>query len=78
LDQVQPGMSHDDVRHLLGDPDERATYMTLKALIPFYSGADTHQRTWTYTGKGRVVFSLNTRTGALRVIRVVRAGDGEE
>ena len=78
LDQVTPGMGHEEVRHLLGDPDERSTYMSLRALIPFYSGPGTHERTWHYRGRGRVVFSLNSATGSLRVIRVLREEDEPE
>jgi hypothetical protein len=68
--RIVPGMSHDDVRAILGDPDERTTYLTARALIPFYSGPDAQRRVWIYRGRARVEFSLNSRTGTLRVVRV--------
>jgi hypothetical protein len=45
--------------------------MTGKAWIPFYYGGDTYRTDWMYKGKGRVVFSRNQWSGALKVIRVM-------
>ncbi len=71
LAKVQLGMNDAEVRKVLGDPDNSNAYMTGKAWIPFYYGPDTHRTDWMYKGKGRVVFSRNRWSGALKVIRVL-------
>ncbi len=45
--------------------------MTGKAWIPFYDGPDTHRTDWIYSGKGRVVFSINRYSHDVQVIRVM-------
>lgn len=74
LDDVRVGMLHTRVREILGDPDDRSTRATLRAWIPFYSGPGTHERTWVYQGRGRVVFTVDSHRGTLRVARVIREG----
>lgn len=71
LAEIEVGMSDAEVRKILGDPDDANAYMTGKAWIPFYYGPDTHRSDWMYKGKGRVVFSRNRWSGALKVIRVM-------
>jgi hypothetical protein len=71
LSKVAVGMNDVEVRKILGDPDNANAYMTGKAWIPFYYGPDTHRTDWMYKGKGRVVFSRNRWSGALKVIRVM-------
>lgn len=71
LAKVDEGMTDTQVRKALGDPDNSNAYMTGKAWIPFYYGPDTHRTDWMYKGKGRVVFSRNRYSGALKVIRVM-------
>lgn len=71
LAKIQIGMNDAEVRKILGDPDDANAYMTGKAWIPFYYGPDTHRSDWMYKGKGRVVFSRNRWSGALKVIRVM-------
>lgn len=71
LAKVEKGMNETAVRSLLGEPDESNAYMTGKGWIPFYYGPDTHRSDWMYRGQGRVVFSRNRYTGALKVIRVL-------
>jgi hypothetical protein len=71
LSKVAVGMNDTEVRKILGDPDNANAYMTGKAWIPFYYGPDTHRTDWMYKGKGRVVFSRNRWSGALKVIRVM-------
>jgi hypothetical protein len=71
LGQVAPDMNDIDVRKVMGEPDESNAYMTGKAWIPFYYGPDTSRSDWMYKGQGRVVFSRNRYTGALKVIRVL-------
>ena len=66
---VEIGMSNEDVRAILGDPDARDSSLTARAWIPFYTGPDAQRITWIYTGRGRVVFSVDE--GSLEVIDVV-------
>ena len=71
LAQVQVGWTDAEVRKALGEPDNANAYMTGKAFIPFYYGPDTHRTDWMYKGKGRIVYSRNTYSGGLKVIRVM-------
>lgn len=71
LAEVQVGMNDLQVRKILGEPDNANAYMTGKAWIPFYYGTDTTRTDWMYKGMGRVVFSRNQYSGALKVIRVI-------
>lgn len=71
LAKVSVGMNDTEVRKILGDPDNANAYMTGKAFNPFYFGGDTHRTDWMYKGKGRVVFSRNRWSGALKVVRVM-------
>jgi len=64
-----------DVRKLLGEPDRANAYMTGKAGIPFYFGGDVARTDWFYRGQGRVVFSRNRYTGALKVIKILYNAD---
>jgi outer membrane protein assembly factor BamE (lipoprotein component of BamABCDE complex) len=71
LAKIQLGMDDTEVRAILGAPSDTSSYMTGKGFIPFYYGPDTHRSDWIYKGKGRVVFSRNRWSGALKVIRVL-------
>ncbi len=71
LARIEKGMSDLDVRKAIGEPDDANMYMTGKAWIPFYYGSDTLRTDWKYSGQGRVVFSRNRYTGALKVVRVI-------
>jgi hypothetical protein len=46
-----------EVRKILGEPDNTASYMTGKIFIPFYFGTDAFRSDWLYEGQGRIVFS---------------------
>ncbi len=69
--KVELNMNGNDVLRILGDPDHSNVYQTGKAFIPFYYGPDTARSDWMYTGEGRIVFSRNRYSGALKVIRVL-------
>lgn len=73
LAQIEFGMSHNDVRKILGDPDDRIDRITAKAWIPFYIGPGGYLRDWIYEGEGRVVFSLHK--GSLAVVDVIAGSD---
>ena len=64
-----------DVRKLLGEPDRADAYQTGKALIPFYFGSDEARTDWFYRGQGRIVFSRNRYTGALKVVKILYNAD---
>lgn len=75
LAEIELGMSRDEVRRILGPPDERINRVTAKAWIPFYNGRGAYLRDWIYAGEGRVVFSLHD--GSIEVLDVVHgAGEG--
>jgi hypothetical protein len=69
LAEIELGMSYDDVRRILGDPDDRIDRTTAKAWIPFYTGPGAYLRDWIYQGRGRVVFSLHGES--LHVLDVI-------
>jgi hypothetical protein len=69
LAQIELGMSHDEVRRILGAPDDRINRFTARAWIPFYTGPGAYLRDWIYEGEGRVVFSLHD--SSLEVLDVV-------
>jgi hypothetical protein len=71
LAKIELGMSDEEVRSILGSPDDSNAYMTGKQFIPFYYGPDTRRTDWLYRGQGRVVFSRNAYSGGLKVIRVL-------
>ena len=75
LAAIKLGDGEHHVRKALGEPDNANAYMTGKAWIPFYFGTDVARTDWMYTGKGRIVFSRNRYTGALKVIRVMHNSD---
>jgi len=64
-------MSDEQVRSILGSPDDSNSYPTGKAWIPYYYGPDTSRSDWLYRGQGRIVFSRNRYSGGLKVIRVM-------
>jgi hypothetical protein len=70
LANVEPGMTPGQVTGILGAPTSEQSYQTGKAWIPFYWGSDLARTDWKYAGEGRVVFSQNRWSGALKVIRV--------
>lgn len=71
LSKIELGVSDSRVRKLLGEPDDSTSYQTGKAWIPFYFGPDISRTDWFYDGEGRVVFSRNRYSGALKVINVM-------
>lgn len=64
------GMNDNNVRKILGEPDDTDGYTTGKSHIPFYHGTDTARVEWMYKGEGRLVFSKNRYSGGLKVIRI--------
>lgn len=75
LAKINVGMTDSEVRKLLGEPSNSNAYMTGKQFIPWYFGSDVARSDWMYKGVGRVVFSRNRYTGALKVIHVVHNPD---
>jgi len=72
LAKVTVGMSDQEVRELLGAPDNSNSYMTGKAWIPYNFGSgDKSRNDWMYKGQGRVVFTQNQWNGQLSVIEVL-------
>jgi len=71
LIKIKKGMTADDVFSVLGAPSSSNSYQTGKMWIPFYYGPDTSRTDFIYSGLGRVVFSNNRYSGALKVIHII-------
>jgi hypothetical protein len=71
LAKVTLGMTDEDVRKVMGNPDSSKDYTTGKAWIPFYFGPDASRSEWMYKGQGRVVYSRSRYSGGLKVIRIM-------
>jgi hypothetical protein len=66
FNKLQIGMSMKQVTDLAGQPTDSGAYITGKAWIPFYFGADRHRFEMVYKGQGRLIFaggSLGNFTG---------------
>ena len=69
LARIEVGMSEQQVRKAIGEPDDIRIYPTGKIWIPFYFGGDTMHSDWTYSGVGKIVFSNPSRwTQTMKVI----------
>ncbi|WP_232076673.1 hypothetical protein [Variovorax sp. PBL-H6] len=55
--RLQIGMPVRQVTDLAGPPTDQGAYITGKAWIPFYFGADRHRFEMTYKGQGRLIFA---------------------
>lgn len=55
--RLQIGMSAFQVTNQIGPPSDQGAYMTGKAWIPFYFGADRHRFEMVYKGQGRLIFA---------------------
>lgn len=64
-------MSDTEVREILANPDDENVGLSGRAFNPFYWGPNQQRATWTYKGKGRIVFDRNMYNGRLRVVRVI-------
>lgn len=64
--RLQIGMTMKQVTDIAGQPTDSGAYITGKAWIPFYFGADRHRFEMVYKGQGRLIFaggSLGNFTG---------------
>lgn len=57
FNRLKIGMSMKQVTDLIGEPTDKAAYVTAKAFIPLYFGDDTHRFEMIYKGFGRLVFA---------------------
>jgi hypothetical protein len=55
--QLKIGMGLRQVYDLVGQPSDQGAYLTGKAWIPFYFGADKHRHEMVYKGMGRLIFA---------------------
>lgn len=55
--KLQIGMAARQVQDIAGKPTDQGAYVTGKAFIPFYYGADRHRFEMTYKGQGRLIFA---------------------
>ncbi len=55
--QLTIGMSAKQVTDIVGQPTDQGSYMTGKAWIPFFFGADRYRHELVYKGQGRLIFA---------------------
>lgn len=55
--RLQIGMSRQQVLDIVGQPTDQGAYVTGKAWIPFYFGADRYRHELAYKGQGRLIFA---------------------
>ena len=55
--KLQIGMPMQQVVNLIGQPSDQGAYVTGKAWIPFYFGADRHRYEMVYKNQGRLIFA---------------------
>ena len=55
--QITIGMSAKQVLDIVGQPTDQGAYVTGKAFIPFYFGADRYRHEMAYRGQGRLIFA---------------------
>jgi hypothetical protein len=60
--KISVGMTKREVIDLIGEPTDEVSYITGKAFIPFYYGADTGRSELLYKGEGRI--TIQTTGGA--------------
>jgi len=57
LPKIEKGMGMTEVVDIIGQPNDQEIYMTGKAFIPFYFGADSSRFVYYYKGLGQIYFS---------------------
>lgn len=67
---IKKGMTPEEVRNLVGNPQSQGVYPTGKSWIPFYYGADRNRMYWRYGDYGEIVFSINSYSGRKQVYEV--------
>jgi hypothetical protein len=71
LAKVEKKMTPDQVREIMGEPDNEKSYVTGQAFNPFnYGGNSGANVEWSYKGVGRVIFTVHRWTSRLAVTRI--------
>jgi outer membrane protein assembly factor BamE (lipoprotein component of BamABCDE complex) len=71
LAKVEKKMSQEQVRKIMGDPDNEKSYVTGQMFNPFnYGGNSGANVEWSYKGVGRVIFTVHRWTSQLQVTRI--------
>ena len=60
---IKKGMTPEEVRNLIGNPQRQTVYETGKRWVPFYYGTDLQRMDWFYGNFGHITFSINNYTG---------------
>jgi hypothetical protein len=55
--KLEIGMGMKEVTDITGQPSDQGAYVTGKAWIPFYFGADRHRFEMVFKGQGRLIFA---------------------
>ncbi len=56
---IKKGMTPEEVRNLIGNPQRQSVYETGKRWVPFYYGTDLQRMDWFYGDFGHLTFSIN-------------------
>jgi len=71
LAKIKIGMTDEEVRQTIGNPDHIRVYPTGKNWIPFYFGGDTMHADWSYSKVGKVVLNNPSRwSRSMKVIEL--------
>jgi hypothetical protein len=71
LAKVEKKMTQEQVREIMGPPDNEKSYVTGQAFNPFnYGGNSGANVEWSYKGVGRVIFTVHRWTHQLGVTRI--------
>jgi hypothetical protein len=71
LAKVEKKMTQEQVRKIMGDPDNEKSYLSGQAFNPFnYGGNSGANVEWSYKGVGRVIFTVHRWTHQLGVTRI--------
>ncbi len=70
--KIKTGMYEGEVTAAIGQPNNRGSYITGKAWIPFhFSGSDTHRTVFYYKGDGTLTFANDSAyTSGMSVISI--------
>jgi len=67
---IKKGMTPEEVRNIVGNPQRHTIYETGKRWVPFYYGTDFQRMDWFYGDFGHITFSINKFTNQKLVLQV--------
>lgn len=67
---IQKGMTPEEVRNIVGNPQRQTVYETGKRWVPFYYGTDLRRMDWFYGDFGHITFTINNYNNHKQVYEV--------